>query len=191
MPAQSVANGLQLDDIPADLNTLTTLERHLISRRIPFSKIVALPRGKQLGIHGPVINVPSTPSTIQHVLPRLATDSSLIPLKLKRKLSYRGHYLYGNIDKLKVSSALNWLLANNSLYTDVIHNFDWESQWTAATFDVETSALTAGSSNDSDSANEACAENDSDDTELYDPDDYQDLPHSQLRGIPYDTCMQV
>ena len=31
MPDQSCANGLKLDDVPQDLDNLSTLERHLIS----------------------------------------------------------------------------------------------------------------------------------------------------------------
>lgn len=102
MPAQSVGNNLQLDDIPDELVNLTSLERHIISRRIPFAKMLALPRGKQLAIRGPVVNVPSVPSTVVDLLPRLPMDTSVLPLKLKRRLSYRGHYMFDNIQPLKV-----------------------------------------------------------------------------------------
>lgn len=46
MPAQAKANGLELDDIPTELRELTALERHLLTTRIIFMKLVNLPRGK-------------------------------------------------------------------------------------------------------------------------------------------------
>ena len=57
-------------------------------------KMVTLPSGKQRSIHGPAVNVPSKVYTICDMLPRLPSQSELVPLKLKRKLTYRGHYLY-------------------------------------------------------------------------------------------------
>ena len=57
-------------------------------------KMVALPCGKQRGIHGPAVNVPSRLDTICSVLPCLPSQTELIPLKLKRKLVYRKHYMY-------------------------------------------------------------------------------------------------
>ena len=56
---QSKCNGLDLDVIPDELKSLNTLELRLISLRIPFMKMVALPSGKQRSIHGPAVNVPS------------------------------------------------------------------------------------------------------------------------------------
>jgi hypothetical protein len=61
LPIQAVANSLQLDDMPEQLNGLSTLECTLISKCIPFMKILALPCGKQKAIHGCVVNVPVNP----------------------------------------------------------------------------------------------------------------------------------
>ena len=47
MPAQSKANNLLLQDVPPELSELNTMEVRLISLRIPFMKMVALPCGKQ------------------------------------------------------------------------------------------------------------------------------------------------
>ena len=60
-------------------------------------KMVALPSGKQRSIHGPAVNVPSKVDTICNVLPRLPLQTELVPLKLKRKLTYKGHYMYDYI----------------------------------------------------------------------------------------------
>lgn len=46
-PLQAKANGLQLSPIPPELSGLNLLELRLISLRVPFMKMVALPSGKQ------------------------------------------------------------------------------------------------------------------------------------------------
>ena len=97
MPLQAKANGLQLPAIPPELADLNALELRLICLRLPFMKMVALPSGKQRSIHGPAVNVPSKVDTVCNILPRLLSQSELIPLKLKRKLAYKGHYMYDYI----------------------------------------------------------------------------------------------
>lgn len=83
-------------------------------------KMVALPSGKQRSIHGPAVNgpavnVPSKVDTICNVLPRLPSQTDLIPLKLKRKVAYRGHYMYDFITPSKPLNALGFLKANNPI----------------------------------------------------------------------------
>ena len=92
LPVQAKANGLQLSAVPPELSGLNALELTLICLRVPFMKMVALPSGKQRCIHGPAVNVPVKVDTICDVLPRLPFQTELVPLKLKRKLAYRGHY---------------------------------------------------------------------------------------------------
>ena len=94
LPTQSWANDLQLDDIPPALQGLRPLEIRLISQRIPFMKLVALPRGGQKAIHGSAVNVPSKLQSITTLLPRLPETTEVFALKLKRKLAYKGHYMY-------------------------------------------------------------------------------------------------
>ena len=81
MPVQAKANNLQLDEIPTELSTLNALELRLISLRVPFMKMVALPSGKQRSIQGPAVNVPSKLDSLCTMLPRLPTRSQLVPLK--------------------------------------------------------------------------------------------------------------
>ena len=59
LPAQAKVNSLTLDTIPVELSELNPLELCLISLRIPFMKMVALPRGRQRSIYGPAVNVPT------------------------------------------------------------------------------------------------------------------------------------
>ena len=116
------------EDIPAELSDLNVLEKRLISLRISFMKMVALPRGKQQAIHGPAVNVPTSLAPVRTLLPRLPSQVQvqLVALKLKRKLSYRGHYMYDHVRPAKFLVALQWLIANNPLYHDVPSTDNWQ-----------------------------------------------------------------
>ena len=122
MPLQAKANGLQLCHVPPELADLNLLELRLISLRVPFMKMVALPSGKQRSIHGPAVNVPSNIDIICNVLPRLPSETELVPLKLKRKLAYKGQYTQKRV------IALRWLRANNPLYAGIEINDQWLEQ---------------------------------------------------------------
>ncbi|XP_035813473.2 uncharacterized protein LOC118471687 [Amphiprion ocellaris] len=54
MPAECAVNKMGLDPIPPELACLNNLEQHLIGLHIPFLKMLALPKGGQNGVHGPV-----------------------------------------------------------------------------------------------------------------------------------------
>ena len=122
MPLQAKANGLQLCQMPPELSSLNALELRLICLRV---KMVALPTGKQRSIHGPAVNVPSNVDTICEVLPRLPSQTEMVPLKLKRKVAYRGHYMYDFVTPQKPLDALRFLKAQNTLYCDVAINDQW------------------------------------------------------------------
>ena len=125
LPVQAKANGLALSDIPSELSNLNPLELRLISLRVPFMKMVALPTGKQRCIYGPAINVPSKLDSVCSLLPRLPSQTDIVPLKLKRKLSFKGHYMYDYVSPVKVMKALLWLKANNPSYADIGINTQW------------------------------------------------------------------
>ena len=74
LPIQAKSNGMQLDSEPAELACLNALEQRLISLRVPFMKMVALPSGKQRCIHGPAVNVPSKIDCVCTMLPRLPSE---------------------------------------------------------------------------------------------------------------------
>ena len=124
MPQQPKANGLQLSEVPPELADLNALESRLISLSVPFMKMV-LPSGKQRSIHVPAVNVPSKVDTICDVLPRLPSQSELVPLKLKPKVAHRGHYMYDYIKPQKLLDTLSFLKANNTLYADIDVNEQW------------------------------------------------------------------
>ena len=119
MPIQSLANNLSLSSVPLDLACLNKLETKLVCLRVAFMKMVTLPSGKQRCIHGPAVNVPLKLDSVIQTLPRLPDQSQLIPLKFKRKLSYKGHYMYEYVTPEKILTALTWLKANHPDYANI------------------------------------------------------------------------
>ena len=70
MPDQACANGLQLHDIPQDLQNILPLERRVISPRIPFIMILVMKQyGGHYKVNGPPVNVPATLDQIIEILP--------------------------------------------------------------------------------------------------------------------------
>ena len=125
MPVQAKCNNLELAPLPTELTDLNDLEIRMISQRIPFVKMVALPSGKQHGIHGPAVNVPAKLDFICTQFPRLPSETQLVPMKLKRRLKYKSYYMYDYVQPEKVLAALRWLKANNKHYAEIVINDKW------------------------------------------------------------------
>ena len=125
MPPEAALNNLATSFIPPELACLNSLEQHLIALHIPFMKLLALPKGGQNGVHGPVTCVPANIVQTSNLLPRSDMDDSFIPVKLKRKLTYKGHYEYQYVDSMRVKQALQYLKQNNVHYQDVEFNEAW------------------------------------------------------------------
>ncbi|XP_026114512.1 uncharacterized protein LOC113092934 isoform X2 [Carassius auratus] len=125
LPEESVANNMHLVDVPNQLKCLNSLEQHLIARNIPFMKLLCLPRGKQHGCHGPVVCVPVNATDVSNILPRNECDDKMIRIKLKRKLTYKGHYEYKYVHTDRVRNALKYLIQFNKWFGDVEINQQW------------------------------------------------------------------
>ncbi len=126
MPAQAVANGLKLDPTPPPgLLKPNQMEIMMFRKEIPFMKMGNLPRGRQYRMQGPVVNVPARFEAVCQLLPRLPNDAMLVPIKLKRRLCYKGHYLFDSIRPHVVMDWLKWLKGNNPHYEDVNITIDW------------------------------------------------------------------
>ncbi len=69
MPAQAEVNIGKLDAIPPVLQDINDLEQCLFCKWIPFMKMVALPKGKQNGINGACVNVPTRLDSMCSFLP--------------------------------------------------------------------------------------------------------------------------
>ena len=143
IPCQAKINNLMLDEQPPELTNLNPLELRLISKRIPFMKMVGLPRGRQQAIHGPAVNVPAKVETVCQLFPRLPSECQLLPLKFKRRRKYKSHYMYDFVNPQRVLTALKWLKEHNPHYNDVDINSEWvaeaqaddEDLWEAMTGD--------------------------------------------------------
>ena len=95
MPDQACANGLKLDDIPQDLQAISTTERRIISLRLPFLTILVMWKyGAHYKVNGPPVNVPITLNQVIDMLPCMPQQLQIHPLKLKWKLEYKSHYIY-------------------------------------------------------------------------------------------------
>ncbi|XP_062618879.1 uncharacterized protein LOC134280486 [Saccostrea cucullata] len=125
MPSQCIANGLQLDCIPPILKELCPLEIQLISKTLPFMKIVAQQRGAQHKLSGQVVLVPSDLSKVVNALPRTSAESQIITLALKRRLSDKHAVHKQCIRPQHIIRALQYLKANSPYYKDIDINEYW------------------------------------------------------------------
>ncbi|XP_044191600.1 LOW QUALITY PROTEIN: uncharacterized protein LOC122969723, partial [Thunnus albacares] len=129
IPAECWVNTLMLDPIPPELACLNSLEQHLIALHIPFMKMLALPKGGQNGVHGPITCVPANVVQTTNVLPRCSMEGSLLQVKLKRKLTFKGHYEYQFVDTSRVRQALEYLKRTNMYYNDIEFNEEWVNEF--------------------------------------------------------------
>ena len=89
LPAQVVANGLQLTPIPEEFSSLNDLEQWFIISAYLFMKLVALPKGKQCSIIGPHMNVPAKTNAVTDFLPQMPEEVQLVHFKLNTYWSTR------------------------------------------------------------------------------------------------------
>ena len=138
MPDQACANGLQLHDIPQDLQNILPLERRVISPQIPFITILVMRQyGGHYKVNGPPVNVPATLDQIIEILPHMPSELQLHPMKLKCKLEYKSHYMYDMIHRDCVISAITWLKEHNSHYADIKLNEHWYNDISAKELSVQ------------------------------------------------------
>ena len=78
------------------------LECRLLAPRIAFQKLMQAPRGRQLKIHGNIVNVPADVTHTVSMLPRLPSETGTIKVNLKRKLQYKSSALSLNVRPHKV-----------------------------------------------------------------------------------------
>ena len=124
VPKLSTVNKLALVQQPHVLSQLNMLERHLVSPAILFMKMIPLIKGAQKGISGQVVCVKSNVNDTAACLPRLPTEQSLIRVKLKRQLIYKGHHMCQDVNPENIRQALKWLKVNNPVFEDIEINFD-------------------------------------------------------------------
>ena len=79
-------------------------------------QIRELPRGGQLTIHGNIVNVHGDVNSTVQTLPRPISGTQTIPIKLKRRLSYKHHYQFQNVIPRKVLEAAKYLVRTSKLF---------------------------------------------------------------------------
>ncbi|XP_042601481.1 uncharacterized protein LOC122140744 [Cyprinus carpio] len=129
IPPECASNNLRVHPIPPELSCLNSIEQHLIALHIPFMKMLALPKGGQNGVHGPLTCVPANIVQTSNLLPLSSMEGSLLPVKLKRKLTYKGHYKYQFVDTMHIRKALKCLKQINVHYRDVDFNEVWLNEF--------------------------------------------------------------
>ena len=77
--------------------------------------------GGHYKINGPPVNVPATLDHIVEILPRMLNDLQLHPLKLKRKLEYKGYYMYDVVRKDKGIHQFGDHLPTFSLFSTYVY----------------------------------------------------------------------
>ena len=88
VPPCATINGMQFPEKPSFFN-LNELECRLLAPRHAFLKLMQAPKGKQLKIHGNIVNVPADVANTVNMLPRLPNQTSAIKVNLKRRLQYK------------------------------------------------------------------------------------------------------
>ena len=79
-----------------------------------------MPKGQTPKLKGSICNVPIDTNDVTNILPRGADSNGIIMIKLKRKLSFRGHVYFEAVSPDLVNLALTYLKDNNHLYSDIV-----------------------------------------------------------------------
>ena len=197
VPSQAAINGLKLDDTPKQLH-LTELESALIAQRVPFMKVLALPRDRQRAIRGAVVNVPSNISSTKTVLPLTPAQAGIIPIKLKRRLRYKGYVMHQFVRPDAILSAVRWLVQNNQLYCGLDVDEDWHKScmeedpeaWNSMTGGVTQPAEHHSDVEPSSESNDTEPVAQDSDVEPLDSgnDSDRDVVMEKVRGLSFSTC---
>jgi len=121
-----------IDNLPEQFLTeemsLSKLESHLLKLIIPFIRIAHIPGYGQYKVKGPMITVEAdvTETLNEKVLPR---QQELIPVALKRKLSYKGTVMEEMVSKSKVQAYFNYFKKFNHLFGDQILDMERIDNW--------------------------------------------------------------
>ena len=122
-PCNEISKKFMIDKLPEKFLTekmsLSKLESHLLKLIIPFIRIAYIPGYGQYKVKGPMITVEAdvTETLNEKILPR---QQELIPVALKRKLSYKGTVMEEMVSKNKVQAYFDYFKQDNPLFGDEI-----------------------------------------------------------------------
>ena len=81
-------------------------------------------KGEFAKMKGTICNIPVDSDEVSKNLPRGADSNGITIVKLKRQLKYKGHYICEPVRPDIMCETLNYLKANNHLYSDIKINTD-------------------------------------------------------------------
>ena len=113
MPPKSNQNNLQLFDLQGyDELKLSELENCLIALNIIFQKVFQLPKSRWPAMKDRTVNIPIFEADVLKTvesLPRTPTEAGIIPVNLKRKISYKQTHKTQYVSVPKILKALETL----------------------------------------------------------------------------------
>ena len=129
VPTQAYWNAMFLDEVPDVIRNLSDMEQRLLSRIVPFVKIIKLGgRFGQSGFRGQAVLFAQDIEEISEQLPLPITRIGMIIVCEQLENIEKCRQFQINVQNL--SAALSWLIQNNPLYRNININFD------AANFDI-------------------------------------------------------
>ena len=151
IPPMSTRNGLDFVDLK-DSNgnklELSQLEATLIAKNIIFMKFFHLPKSRWSAVKDKTVNVPIQDDAVLQTVsnfPRMPCEAGIIPVKLKRKTTYKQHHVQQYIRPNVLQEALTALKnTGNPHYQFVTTHENYED--TCKTLDPEGYELMSDSS---------------------------------------------
>ena len=120
VPSQAVANRLNVVELPKLFQGIRRLERLLVPRRVLFTKVKIMPKGKSLKIKDSICSIPVSEVDVNcNMVPRHTDSNGLIIIKLKRKLECKGHVVFEAVRPDVVIKFLEFLKIHNDLYSEI------------------------------------------------------------------------
>ena len=98
---------------------MKTKKKVLVARRLLFRKIIIMPKGQPPKLKGALCNFLIDLVDIFKTLPQPADSNSIVIVKFKRKLQYKGHVYFESVRPNFIFIVLYYLKLNNSLYHDI------------------------------------------------------------------------
>ena len=143
--------------------------------------------GGHYKVNGPPVSVPGTLGQIIHILPCMASEFQLHPVKLKCKLEYKNHYMYVMICRDHVISAITWLKEHNSHYRDIKLNEHWHSDIASRELSVQLDESDNHITVNEDAVLNQSLKNDNISKESLNKDDNHELCTTQIESTNVDT----
>ena len=128
LPPLSNQNSLDVFDLTKyEELKLSELENCLIARNILFQKVYLMPKSRWPAIKDRTINIPIMESDVINtvkMLPRTPSEAGLIPVSLKRKLSYKQSHKRQYVSVPKVLQSLDTLKKLGNKHYQFVSNID-------------------------------------------------------------------